>query len=735
MDDANGHFAPWAFLAVPSAHGRPLPARGSAHRRWATSWCRGASALSQAVRAPSRRGTLRMTATEPRTTRKLSPVEGIKARSQQLRHPLQEEMGNDLAYVTNEAVQVLKFHGTYQQDDRDKRTKGEQKKYQFMLRLKMPAGQMPVSLYKVLDDLSEQCGNHTLRATTRGTFQMHGVLKGDLKQVFSTIMNAGGSTLGACGDINRNVVATPAPIHTPIYEHARFTARMLAELLAPQSGAFAEIWLDGEKAASMEFWRHGLDLEQIRQWREHDNGRGQVFPGKEEPIYGETYMPRKFKIGVTVPGDNSIDVFTQDVGLVVVTDNKGNLRGYDVLVGGGMGRTHNKESTFARLADPLGFIPTESLVDCIKAIVAAQRDHGDREVRAHARLKYLVHKMGIDAFRKLVQSYMEGDGAALQPWQALPRWEYRDWCGWHEDAAGRFFLGLNIENGRIQGDLKTALRRVADEYGFPMVVTPHQNIVLCDIEAKQCQPVADLLRQHGVVTDTNLIDPLLRTSMACPALPLCGLAITEAERVMHSYVSRVRGLLDKVGLPRSTSMVMRMTGCPNGCSRPYMAELALVGSGPNGTYQLWLGGSPNQTRLAFPYEDRIEDGRLDAVLESVFRMYRERRRSYREPFGDFCARVGKQAIQEWVQTPPEMRPARSAVSGNGISSAPQSTPARPRITVSRDLYTKLKFAADARNVPVSALVNAVLEDFFKSPEMEHIMQNTSGGQAPPSPGP
>lgn len=576
---------------------------------------------------------------------KLNPYEAAKTTANYARHPLVEDMADGSTYVSSESVGIIKFHGGYLQDHRDQRAKGELKKYQFMLRLKMPAGDCPPEVFRVIDDISEQYGNHTLRLTTRSAYQIHGILKHDLKTVMSAIANAGGGLYGASGDNLRNVIVTPAPIRHPAYECVDHTAKMIAEVLGLQSAAFAEMWLDGEKAATIESWRRDVDMGEVRRIMMHDNGRGQIVPGSEEPIYGEMYLPRKFKIGITLPGDNSIDIYTHDIGLVAMYDEQGaRLDGFNVVIGGGMGRTHKKEETFARAADHFGFVPAHAVYDLVKAITAAQRDHGNRAVRTNARMKYLVHRIGVDAFRELVQSYMEHGGSALQPWRELPQWNASDWLGWHEDRAGTWFLGVFVENGRLrQGAAKSALRAIVDRFGYTLRVTPQQNVLVTGVRAQDKAEVERVLHAHGVVADPTQIDPLVRSSMACPALPLCPPAITEAERVMPSYVKRVRSLLGKVGISDRESFVMRMTGCPNGCTRPYMAELAFVGSGPNCTYQVWLGGSPAQTRLAWPYLERVPDKDVEQVLEPIFMMWRARREGP-ESFGDFCHRVGKDAI-------------------------------------------------------------------------------------------
>lgn len=655
--------------------------------------------------------------------KKLAKNEGLKTASVQLRYPLLEEMATDEIFINEDAVQIMKFHGSYQQDDREARKKGEQKKYQFMLRLKMPAGEFPAGLYQVLDGLSDEAGNGTLRATTRCAWQIHGILKKDLKSVFGAIMNGGGSTVGACGDLSRNVMTTPAPFVSKPYAQARFVSKMLGELFAPQTGAFSEIWLDGEKAASLEYWKDGLDMAEVGRIMREDNGRGVVFPDAEEPIYGETYLPRKFKIGVTVPGDNSIDIYTQDIGIVVISDDAGETVGYNVIVGGGMGRTHRKETTFARTGDHLGFVPADKLWDVCKAIVATQRDHGDRVTRATARMKYLVHKLGIDAFRTLVEEYY---GGKIEPYREMAPWKYEDWLGWHEQGDGNLFLGLFVENGRIKDDgqyrIKSALRKAVDTYALDMVVTPNQNVILKNITANQRAGVEALFTEHGV-TMADETAANLRLSMACPAMPLCGLAVTEAERHMPSVVARMDALLAAHGA--SVPVTMRMTGCPNGCARPYMAEIGFVGSGA-GRYQLWLGGCPAQTRLAFPVLDKVKDEELEATLGPVIEAWVAERRAADEAFGDFCARQGKDALatlildgggagtvstgpipkEDKARAPPRVTIVDAPAAASPAAAAPAAAPAAPAPTPMASTPTAAKANAKAKKPAKAGLGKA-----------------------------
>ncbi|MGB3514293.1 MAG: sulfite reductase, ferredoxin dependent [Microcoleaceae cyanobacterium] len=570
---------------------------------------------------------------------KPSKLEGIKERSNLLREPLATQLLEDTTHFSEEAIQILKFHGSYQQDNRDNRVKGQEKDYQMMLRTRNPGGFIPPQLYLTLNSLSDEYGNSTLRVTTRQGFQLHGVLKKNLKTVISSIIKNMGSTLGACGDINRNVMSPPAPYkNRPEYQYAKDYANKIADLLTPQTGAYYEIWLDGEKVISAE---EDPEVKAARQ----RNANGTIFANSEEPIYGTHYMPRKFKCAVTVPGDNSIDLYTQDVSLVVITNEAGELAGFNVIAGGGLGRTHRKEETFPCLAQEIGYVAKEDIYDLIKAIVATQRDYGDRSNRRHARMKYLIHDWGVEKFKAKVEEYF---GKSLAPFKSLPEWKYLDFLGWHQQGDGKLFLGISVENGRIKDEgpfqLKTALLKIIQQFQLPMLLTANHNIILYEIEPSQQRAIEEILIQHGIKKEKD-IDPLVRYGMACPAFPTCGLAITESERALPGIMGQIRLLLDKVGLAQE-HFVIRMTGCPNGCARPYMAELGFVGSAPE-SYQIWLGGSPNQTRLAKTYTDQLHINKLEAELEAIF-VYFKQQRQPDESFGDFCNRVGIEAIRQFV---------------------------------------------------------------------------------------
>jgi len=668
----------------------------------------------------------------PTTSRKPSKVEAIKERSNFLREPVATEVLEDTTHFSEDAVQLLKFHGSYQQDNRDNRVKGQEKDYQFMLRTKNPGGFVPPQLYLTLDQLADEYGNHTLRATTRQGFQLHGILKKNLKAALSAIIKNLGTTLGACGDLNRNVMAPPAPFkNKPEYQYAWEYTNHIAELLTPQTGAYYEIWLDGEMAISAE---ENPLVKAARQ----QNGTGTIFHDKEEPIYGTHYMPRKFKVSVTVPGDNSIDLYTQDLSLVVITNEKGELEGFNVFAGGGLGRTHNKEETFARLADPIGYVVKDDVYNLVKAIVATQRDYGDRTDRRHARLKYLIHDWGVDKFRLMVEKYF---GKEVAPFKPLPEFKYQDFLGWNEQGDGNLFLGISIDNGRIKDEgnfqLKTALREIVEKFNLPIRLTPHQNVILYDIDPGNKQGIQKILNHYGVVFDPGTIDPLVRYSMACPAFPTCGLAITESERAIPGILERIRALLDKIGLQKE-HFVVRMTGCPNGCARPYMAELGFVGSAPE-AYQVWLGGSSDQTRLALPYMEKLNLNDLETQLEPIF-VYFKQSRQPEEGFGDFCDRLGFDAIREFTAQYESQTVALSEITDDSdglVETTADSTTApvteeiehqeveisnpttapsrgRHRISLHDDVYSQIKETATLQGKSMTQLVNEALIDYLKN---------------------
>jgi sulfite reductase (ferredoxin) len=638
---------------------------------------------------------------EKKVEKKVSKVEKLKERSNFLREPLLSELQQDTTHFTEDATQILKFHGSYQQDNRDNRVSGQEKDYQMMLRTRSPGGFVPPQLFLALDRLAEEYGNHTLRITTRQGFQIHGILKQNMKTVIKTILNNMGSTLSACGDVNRNIMSPPAPFkNKPEYQYAFKYANNIADLLNPQSGAYYEIWLDGEKAVSVE---EAPEVKAARQ----SKGRGMIIENSLEPIYGEQFLPRKFKICVTVPGDNSVDVYTHDISLVVMTNKKGELQGFNVLAGGGLGRTHNKEETFARISDEIGYVAQADVYDLVKAIVATQRDYGDRTNRRHSRMKYLIHDWGVEKFKAKVESYF---GKELKPYKKLPAWQYQDFLGWYEQGDGNWFFGIGVENGRVKDEgafqLKTALREIVQQLNLPMRLSPNHNIILCEIPPQQKATVENILNNRGIITDPQAIEPLTRYSMACPALPTCGLAVTESERALPGITDRIRTLLNKLGMV-DEHFVMRMTGCPNGCARPYMAELGFVGSAPE-KYQIWLGGTPNQTQLAQPYEQKMSVDELETFFEPIFVFFKQGRK-FKESFGSFCSRVGFSAIRNFA----ENYTLGSYIDMDTDTTAqPKFRKNQRRVSVPDHLFPRLKEIAEKEGRPMNQIIADALSDYF-----------------------
>ncbi len=567
----------------------------------------------------------------------LSKAEKRKLYSGHLREPLLTELSNEEIRFSEDAVQLLKFHGSYQQNHRELRKTDKVKCWQMMLRLRNPGGKVPAQLFSALDDLSNQYGNGTLRITTRQAFQMHGIPKADLKTVIGTIIKNLGSTLAACGDINRNVMAPAAPFENNGYPAARKLADEIADLLSPKAaeGSYLDMWVDGDLSYRFK------PAKPVKQARERQFKDGIFSGSQDEPIYGDTYLPRKFKVAVTVPGDNSVDLLTQDIGLVLFANKNGSMRGCNVYVGGGLGRTHNQEDTFARIADPLGYVEAEDIFDLLQSIMALQRDHGDREVRKHARMKYLLHSRGIQWFREtLIKDYFKKDIKSLIH---EPPAKLMDYLGWHRQKPGLWFVGLPFMCGRLEGAVKEGIRSIVERYQLEIRLTPNQDLLLCNIGSSQKSSIKNELAELGFELPAD-VSPLVRHALACPALPTCGLAVTESERVLPDVLERLDSQLNHLEIKKS--ILVRMTGCPNGCARPYMAELGLVGSGVN-QYQLWLGGSANLQQLARPFLQKMPLEDLETTIEPLLQSWKEA--GGRRGFGEHITKLGDATVQEMLK--------------------------------------------------------------------------------------
>jgi len=524
--------------------------------------------------------------------------------------------------IEEDDTQLLKFHGSYMQDDRDIRAERGKKKlekaYSFMIRLRIPGGVVSAKQWIALDDIASTYANHTLRLTTRATFQYHGIIKSNLKRTMQAINAACLDSIAACGDVNRNVMSAANPFLSKAHGAAYDLAKKISDHLLPQTGAYHEIWLDGEQVI----------------------GKPETAPAEKEPIYGTHYLPRKFKIVVAVPPDNDVDIFAHDVGFIAIVE-KGEVVGWNVTVGGGMGMTHGETDTFPRTADVLGFCTTAQAVDVAEKIMTVQRDWGNRELRKNARMKYTIERVGIDTFRSEVEKRI---GAKLGKPKPFAFNYTGDRIGWHETVDGKadakkWHLSLYIENGRIKDvpgiTARQAYREIAEAGLSEFVVTSNQNLILTNIAAKSKAKVEAILKKHGVSIAT--LSGLRRNAMACVALPTCGLALAESERFLPELITALEETLDEAGLTNDDIM-MRMTGCPNGCARPYLAEIGFVGRNP-GLYNLYLGAAFDGTRLSKLYAQDVGKEKILSLLKPLLLRYAKERKAG-EHFGDFVIRVG-----------------------------------------------------------------------------------------------
>ncbi|MGB0416499.1 MAG: NADPH-dependent assimilatory sulfite reductase hemoprotein subunit [Coraliomargarita sp.] len=558
---------------------------------------------------------------------KLHKNEGIKTNSDYLRGTILES----LADVSNGAIaaddqQLSKFHGLYQQDDRDVRNDRRKhrldKAYSFLARICLPGGVSTPEQWLVVDELANYCAFNTLKLTTRQAFQLHGILKGNLKDVISRCNDVAMTTLAACGDVNRNVMCSPNPVASEAYAEVQRITEEIDAHLKPQTPAFSEMWLDGKPI------KLGLEAEA---------GRSQGCGGDEvEPLYGKTYLPRKFKIAVAIPPNNDVDIFANCLGFIAIIEG-GKLLGFNVTVGGGMGMTHGNENTFPRLADVLAFCTPDQAVAVAEKIVTIQRDHGNRVERANARFKYTVERLGKDWIRKELETRL---GYALEDPRDYTFDSNGDRFGWSEDASGKWHLGLFIEGGRIvdtEGKpLKTGMREIAKVHKGDFRLTGNQNLVISDVAAEDKEQIDAMVEQYGL--DAYKTASGLRLGqIACVALPTCGLALAESERYLPKLVDGLEDTIEKAGL-QNDEIVIRSTGCPNGCGRPYLGEIGLVGKVP-GKYNLYLGAGFEGQRLNKLYRTSVtHDEIIEAVKPILFDYAKERNDG--ERFGDFTIRKG-----------------------------------------------------------------------------------------------
>ncbi|MBL8829120.1 MAG: NADPH-dependent assimilatory sulfite reductase hemoprotein subunit [Planctomycetaceae bacterium] len=562
---------------------------------------------------------------------KLSPVEGFKIESNYLRGDIAQELVDSNDFFGKSSIQLLKNHGLYQQDDRDARAEKKvagaksSKAFSFMIRTKIPGGKLTSAQMLAEMDLCDEVGNTTLRITSRQGLQLHGIIKSDIQRVIRRIDEIQLSTLAACGDVQRNFMCCPAPHNgDPVHAELQALADQLAQHFCPRTKAYHEIWL-----------------------RDPDNGEESLVGGGEpdyEPIYGPTYLPRKFKTAIGLAGDNCVDLYANDLGLMAICENF-KVVGYNVLVGGGMGVTPSAKKTFPAVAKRMAFCTPEQVLDVATAIVMVQRDFGNRADRKIARLKYLINDRGLDWYKAKVEEYA---GFKLPDPHPQDVFGFDDHLGWHEQGDGKLYYGLNVENGRIADvdgwRLKAALREICSRLKPNLRLTAHQSILFCDLDPAAKDDLEGILRSHGVKL-SHEISNARRWSMACVAWPTCGLAITESERALPGLIDQLEAEVAKLGLS-SEVFTVRMTGCPNGCARPYNSDIGIVGK-TAGKYTLFVGGRLWGDRLNFIYKDLVPEAEVVHTLVPLF-VYFKQAREGSETFGEFCARKGADDLLSWT---------------------------------------------------------------------------------------
>ncbi|AYB43900.1 assimilatory sulfite reductase (NADPH) hemoprotein subunit [Paenibacillus lautus] len=547
-----------------------------------------------------------------------SDVEDIKRRSNYLRGSLVETLEDRItASIPEDDNRLMKFHGSYMQDDRDLRNERHKQKlepaYQFMLRVRAAGGVVTPEQWLMMDRVAQKYANGTIRLTTRQSFQLHGVLKWNMKSTIKEVNEAMLSTLAACGDVNRNVMCNPNPDQSEIHSEVYEWARMLSSHLDPRSRAYHEIWLDGEKI---------VDSLQ--------NGE------EQEPIYGPVYLPRKFKIGMAVPPSNDVDVYSQDLGFIAIVED-GKLKGFNVSVGGGMGMTHGDPLTYPQVGKIIGFCKPEQIVDLAEKTVTIQRDYGDRAVRKHARFKYTIDDRGIEWFLGELTSRL---GWKLEEAKPFHFDHNGDRYGWVKGSNGKWHFTLFIQNGRVKDDadylLMTGLREIAQIHNGDFRLTANQNLIIANISSHKKKKIEELIKRYGL-TDGHHYTALRRNSMACVALPTCGLAMAESERYLPTLLDKIDPILEENGLSEE-DIVIRMTGCPNGCARPMLAEIAFIGKAP-GKYNMYLGGGFSGHRLNKLYKENIGEAEILDSLRQIMKQYAQER-EIGERLGDYVIRAG-----------------------------------------------------------------------------------------------
>ncbi|MGG3209358.1 assimilatory sulfite reductase (NADPH) hemoprotein subunit [Geobacillus stearothermophilus] len=547
-----------------------------------------------------------------------SDVERIKQESRYLRGTLAETIEDPLsAGIPEDDNRLMKFHGSYLQDDRDVRTERQKQKlepaYQFMVRVRTPGGVATPEQWLVMDELARKYANGTLKLTTRQAFQLHGVLKWNMKKTMQAIHNALMTTLAACGDVNRNVMCNPNPYQSEVHAEVYEWAKLISDHLLPRTRAYYEIWLDDEKVAGTP-----------------------AVDGEEEPIYGPTYLPRKFKIGIAVPPSNDVDVFSQDIGFIAIVED-GKLAGFNVAIGGGMGMTHGDKTTYPQLAKVIGFCRPDQVVEVAEKIMTVQRDYGNRSSRKNARFKYTIDRLGLETVKEEIERRLGWKLGEARPYH----FEHSgDRYGWVEGVNGTWHFTLFVEGGRVKDyddyKLMTGLREIAKVHTGDFRLTPNQNLIIANVTSEKKPEIEALIAEYGL-TDGRRYTALRRNALACVALPTCGLAMAEAERYLPKLLDKIEEIIAENGL-RDEEITIRMTGCPNGCARHVLAEIAFVGKAV-GKYNMYLGAAFNGTRLGKLYRENIGEEEILRELRVLLSRYAKERLDG-EHFGDFVIRAG-----------------------------------------------------------------------------------------------
>ncbi|MCB5361975.1 assimilatory sulfite reductase (NADPH) hemoprotein subunit [Vibrio lentus] len=544
----------------------------------------------------------------------LADNERLKRESKNLRGTIEQDLQDRITGgFTADNFQLIRFHGMYQQDDRDIRNERTKQKleplHNVMLRARMPGGIITPNQWLAIDKFADESTSYgSIRLTTRQTFQFHGVLKPNIKLMHQTLNSIGIDSIATAGDVNRNVLCTTNPVESELHQEAYEWAKKISEHLLPKTRAYAEIWLDGEKLATTD----------------------------EEPILGSNYLPRKFKTTVVIPPQNDVDVHANDLNFIAIAKD-GKLVGFNVLVGGGLAMTHGDTSTYARKADDFGFVPLEKTLDVAAAVVTTQRDWGNRSNRKNAKTKYTLDRVGIDVFKAEVEKRAGVEFSESRPYEFTGR---GDRIGWAEGIDGKHHLALFIENGRLLDfpgkALKTGVAEIAKIHKGDFRMTANQNLIVAGVPKSQKAKIEKLARQYGLMDDA--VSEQRKNSMACVAFPTCPLAMAEAERFLPEFVTDVEEILKKHGLPEEDNIILRITGCPNGCGRAMLAELGLVGKAP-GRYNMHLGGNKAGTRIPKMYKENITSAQILEDIDSLVGRWATERND-NEGFGDFTIRAG-----------------------------------------------------------------------------------------------